>query len=232
MGLPLILAMTPAEMACAGTLPEKCAWMACQFSPWGQGISNIPEKLPPNSVLILNDRTPCQGHSPDLVAGQIEDILSQFGCKSLLLDFQRPGSPEAEAVIRGLCRRIPCPVIVSECYAANRDNPVFLPPAPLHVPLEKYLAPWQEREIWLEAGLCQETITVTEKGTAFAPQFPTDGLEDGFYDDALCCRYRTYIRDEEIRFTLFDTRESLRMKLELAQSLGVASAVGLYLELG
>lgn len=195
MGLPLILAMTPAEIAGADTLPEKCAWMACQFSPWGQGISNIPEKLPPGSLLILNDRTPCQGHSPDLVAGQIMDILSQFRCEHLLLDFQRPGSPEADAVIRVLCTRIPCPVIVSECYAAGRDNPVFLSPAPLHMPLQNYLAPWQGREIWLEAGLCQETITVTEKGTVFAAQFPPDGLEDGFYDDTLCCRCRQEIRD-------------------------------------
>ena len=37
---------------------------------------------------------------------------------------------------------------------------------------------------------------------------------------------------EEIRFTLFDTRDSLQQKLEKAHSLGVTRAVGLYQELG
>lgn len=231
MGLPLNLAMTASEMASAGALPEKCAWMACQFSPYGEGITNIPAQLPPGAMLILNDRMPCQGHSPDLVAGQIADTLSAFGCESLLLDFQRPTQPEAEAIIRTLVEAIPCPVAVSEHYARNLDCPVFLSPAPLHVPLHRHLAPWQGREIWLEAALCQEVITVTKDGTTFAPQFPPDGLEGGFFEEVLCCRYRTEIRQTQVCFTLFDTPDSLQKKLEQALNLGVTRAVGLYQEL-
>lgn len=206
--------------------------MACHFSSHGSGISNLPERLSPGSILILNDRIPCQGHSPDLVAGQVDEVMNRFSCESLLLDFQRPDNPETEAVIRALLEKLTCPVAISECYAADFPCPVFLPPNPPHMPLDAYLAPWKGREIWLEAALCQENVSITEKGAAFSLQYPTDGLEGGFYDDSLRCHYHTRILPDQIQFTLFDTPESLEKKLTLAQSLGVAKAVGLYQELG
>lgn len=231
MVLPLYLAMNASEMS-ASPPAEHCAWMACHFSSCSSGISNLPEWMPPRSMLILNDRIPCQGHSPDLIAGQVDEAINRLSCESLLLDFQRPENPETEVVIHALLEKLTCPVAISECYATALPCPVFLAPNPPHIPMDAYLAPWKDREIWLEAALCQENVSVTEKGAAFSMQYPTDGLEGGFYDDSLRCHYHTRIQPDQIQFTLFDTPESLEKKLNHAQSLGISRAVGLYQELG
>ena len=231
MALPMFLAITPGEMAGLESLSGNFAWMACHFSPYTQGITNLPPQLPPGSLLILDDRFPCQGHSADLTVRQIRDAVTQMNCDSVLLDFQRPTDPESLSMVRALLETLPCPTAVSEPYAREFDCPVFLPPAPLHTALEAHMAPWHGREIWLEAALCQEIATVTEDGPSIIPCFPAEGLEGGFYDETLCCRYRTQIQDNQIRFTLFDTPDSLEKKLEKAHSLGVSRAVGLYQEL-
>lgn len=232
MALTLYLAMTGSEIAEADTLPTHLAWMACHFSPLGPGLSDLPQTMPEGAMLILNDRLPCRGHSPDLIAGQLREAVTQWRCESLLLDFQRPPEPESIAMVRAIVEALPCPVAVSDGYAGDLDCPVFLAPGPLHVPLADHLQPWQGREIWLDAALCQERVSVTEGGTTISPQFPTDKLTGGFFDEHLCCHYRTTVTEKEIRFTLYDTHESLKKKLALAQSLGAARAVGLYQELG
>lgn len=232
MVLPLYLALTAAEIAYLSPLPDLCAYMACHFSPFTEGISNIPDSLPPGSLLILNDRIPCEHHSAGLVAEQLAAAVERLGCKSVLLDFERPPEAEIHAIVHAIMQVLPCAVAVTEAYASAFSCPVFLPPAPLHTPLAAYLAPWQNREIWLEAALCQERITVTKSGTSFEPIFPTQQLEGGFHDAKLHCNYHTVVSDDRISFTLFDTRESLKTKLELARSLGVSRAVGLYQELG
>ena len=232
MALPLYLAMTTSEMSSIDPFPENFAYMACHFSPYSQGLSNLPPTLPENAILILNDNFPCQGHSPSLAAHQIREVLTQFQCESLLLDFQRPATPETEQMVLSIIEKLPCPGALPPSYSRNWDGPVFLPPCPLHIPMEEYLAPWEGREIWLEAALCQETITITKDGSTFVPCFPPKNLEGGFFDEGLCCHYIIQSVHEEIRFTLFDTRESLSRKLEKAHSLGVTRAVGLYQELG
>ncbi len=230
MVLPLNLAMNASEMNLS-PLPERLAWMACTFSPYHDGITNIPASLPAGSMLILNDRTPCDTHSPDLVAAQTADALERLGCESLLLDFQRPDAARIHDIIDALLARCRCPVAVSEPYAVEHPCAVFLSPAPLHIPPETHLKPWQEREIWLEAALCQEICTITKDGAHFESIFPTDELEGGYFDDALCCNYTITLCEDSARFTLFDTHESLHKKLARAQALGVTRAVGLWQEL-
>lgn len=232
MVLPLYLALTAAEIPHISPLPHFCSYMACHFSPYTEGLSNIPDTLPFGSLLILNDRIPCDHHSADLVAGQLCTAVGHLGCESVLLDFERPPDAGSQAIVRAIMQALPCAVAVTEAYASAFSCPVFLPPAPLHTPLAAYLAPWQSREIWIEAALCQEKITVTKAGTTFTPIFPTQQLNGGFYDSKLHCNYHTVVSDEQIDFTLFDTHETLKEKLELARSLGVARAVGLYQELG
>jgi hypothetical protein len=231
MVLPLFLAMNASELT-AFPPPENCAWMACHFSSCGEGISNIPRTLPPGSMLILNDRVPCQGHSADLVAAQIREAASHLQCESILLDFQRPDNPETESVVQAILDTAPCTVCVSERYGRNLPCPILLGPPPLHMPMKDYLAPWKNHEIWLEAALCQSHITVTEKGTEFSPCYPGDNLDGVFFEEALCCHYHTQFAEGHILFTLFDTPESLAKKLELAHSLGISRAVGLWQELG
>ena len=230
MGLPLYLAMTGAEMRCASQLPTHFAYMACHFSPYGEGISNIPDALPDQAMLILNDRMPCHGHSPSLIVQQLSDAVSRLGCESILLDFIHPPDSESEAMVHAIVEASACPVAVSAQYADGLRCPVFLPPCPLHIPLEEYVYPWKGREIWLEAALCQEEATVTKNGTEFSNQFPPEGLEDGFYDKALRCNYRVRADADRISFTLFDTAASLEKKMELAAELGVKRAVGLWQE--
>ena len=232
MVLPLYLALTAAEISASSAFLDYCAYMACHFSPYTAGISNIPAFLPRGSMLILNDRLPCQGHSADLVANQISEAVLRLDCESVLLDFQRSPEPESEAIVSAILSATSCPVAVTEAYAADAECPILLSPAPLHLPLADYLLPWKGREIWLEAALCQEEILITEKGVHINSIFPTEQLSGGFYDESLRCCYHTHILEDSIRFTLFDTPESLNQKLELAAQLGVSRAVGLWQELG
>ena len=232
MVLPLYLALTGAEISSQAALPAPMAYMACSFSAYTQGLSGIPAKLPPGSMLILNDRMHCQGHSPALVADQLREALTQLECESLLLDFQRPPGPESEAIARMIVQSLSCPVAVTADFAEALDCPVFLSPAPLQIPLPEYLAPWKNREVWLEAALGQTDIVLTSEGCSAAVQFPPEQLQVGFYEETLCCQYRTRVDVDSIRFTLFDTRESLEKKLGLAAALGVTRAVGLWQELG
>ena len=64
MAITPFLAMTAAEMRNISVCPPKIAWMACHFSPYGLGLSNMPKDLPSNSLLIVDDYTPPSGHDP------------------------------------------------------------------------------------------------------------------------------------------------------------------------
>lgn len=231
MALPRYLAMTAAEISAFPPVGP-IAYMACQFSPYTEGLTNIPDWLPQGSILILNDRMPCQGHSPDLAAGQLTDAVSRLECESVLLDFQRAPDPESAAIVNTITQALPCPVAVTEGFAEGFSCPVFLGPGPLHQPLAEHLAPWKGREIWLEAALCQESVIISAQGSSIIPIFPTEQLSGGFYDDLLRCCYRQTIQQDMLEFTLFDTPESLDKKLELAGELGVTRAIGLWQELG
>lgn len=231
MALPLYLALTAAEFQNRSSLPGHTAWMACHYSPYGLGLSNCPRTLPEGAMLILNDRTPACGHDPERIARQLSELVSALQCGSVLLDFQRPESTENAAVAKTVTDALPCPVGVSEIYAHNLDCPVFLPPVPPHIPLGEYLSPWQGREIWLEAALDMERCTVTEQGAAFVSLPPGTEPAGIHTDEPLHCHYGIETGTDQIRFTLYRTREDLMGLLNRAEALGVARAVGLYQEL-
>lgn len=225
MAIELFLAMTAAEFAGNTPLPPKIAWMACHFSPYGTGLSNLPRILPEGAMVILNDRTPICGHDPERIAEQ----LLELNCSSLLLDFQRTKEPRTAAVVQTILEALPCPVGVSECYAANLDCPIFLPPVPPQLPPEEYLAPWQGREIWLEAALDTVQLAVTPAGCRISAADPPETLTHR--DSHLFCHYRTDVSPDEIRFTLRRTEADLQALLA-AGNLGIGRAVGLFQELG
>ncbi len=155
-------ALTAAEYQAAPPV-SPVAWMACHFSPYGTGLSNLPDVLPPGSLLMLNDRTPIQGHDPERIAAQLEAFWERQPCRGLVLDFQRPGCGESQALAAFLCRSCSVSVAVSSLYAQELDCPVFLPPVPLDVPAETWLAPWQGREIWLDLALEAQKLTPSWK---------------------------------------------------------------------
>lgn len=232
MALPVYLAMTAAEMSSGVPLPDRPAWMACHFSCYGTGLSNCPDDLPPGSLLILNDRTPVQGHDPDLIVRQLKQIAQECKVSGVLLDLQRPEIEDTAVIAKAIVGALDCPVGGSEAYAKDLACPVFLPPPPLHKPLKEYLDPWSGREIWLEAALDSELITLTPEGSRFTPLFPAHTTEQSFLEEVLHCRYHIEIKDKQVDFTLFRTPETLDTLLQEAERLGVAQVVGLYQELG
>lgn len=225
------LAMTAAEIRSCSLFPEKIAWMACHFSPYGRGLSNLPLALPPNSVLMVDDITPIRGHDPELISAQLQECVEELDCIGILLDFQRPDCRETAALAKHLAEALPCPTAVPACYAGDLSCPVFLPPLPPSQPLEDYLRPWKGRDIWLELGLTGEILTLTETGCTVTPlPFPdTDGV--GFSEERLHCHYTMETNEKSARFTLWRTKDDLDILLEEAASFGVTAAVGLFQEL-
>ena len=231
MAIVPFLAMTAAEMGHASAFPPKTAWMACHFSPDGLGLSNLPGELPPQSLVLLDDITPMGKQDPEMIAGQLMDRVEGLACCGVLLDFQREGCPETKALVHHLTQALPCPVIVSDCYAKDLNCPVFLPPVPPSAPLEKHISLWEGREIWLEIGLTGEVLTLTEQGckTESLP-YPGNSSE-GFAEKFLHCHYTIETTEKSARFILWRTEDDLISLLNAAEKLGISGAVGLHQEL-
>lgn len=231
MAIAHYLAMTGAELAAAARIPERAAWMACHFSPYGTGLSNRPVQLPGGTVLMLNDRTPIAGHDPRRIADQLEALLEKWDCPALVLDFQREGSLETQALAKHLANRFPGRTVVSLPYAEGLDCPVFLPPCPPDQPLEDFLAPWKDRKIWLELSLEQQEIVLTAQGAQRMPRSTPEPLPAGQAEPRLHCHYAVQCMDDQAVFTLWRTPEDLAQLLAQAETLGVLGAMSLYQQL-
>ena len=195
----LYLAMTAAEFDAKSADYPHIAWMACHFSPYSTGLSNLPAQLPKGSLLILNDRTPVFGHSPERVARQLSETVECWQCSGVLLDFQRENEPQAQAIAEAVTA-LPCPVGITPQYASGLDCALFLPPVPLTMPLQEHLAPWQGREIWLEAATDYECIRVDKAGSRTIP-WDGDALPCPHVDEKLHCRYRMEVQNDHIDFS-------------------------------
>ena len=225
------LALTAAEMACCDKLPANTAWMACHFSPYATGLSNLPEQLPPGSLLILNDRTPIHGHDPERIAETLQKAVTDLQLYGILLDFQEQRQPALQALTDCLVRTLPCPVAVTEAYAGTSDCIVFLAPPPINMPLAEYLAPWNGRAVWLEAAMLTQQFTVTAAGCQ-VKTLPTAPDRLPLSDPELHCHYGIQKTDRAMVFTMTRTKDDLLAHLQEAERLGIQLAVGLYQELG
>lgn len=232
MCFPCYLAMTAAEFAACQALPSKIAWMACHFSCYGTGLTNVPIQLPSGSMILVNDRTPICGHDPAQITQQLQDLVHRLLCDGVLLDFQRPDVPETRDLCRHLAKKLDCPVGVSALYAKELDCPVFLPPLDLLVPPQAQLASWQGREIWLEAAFEHRQITLTPDGAQESPCLRETLPDPRFYDEALYCHHHWTAHDQIAVVTLQRTRQDLDALLSNISDFGVTRAVGLYQELG
>lgn len=231
MAIVPFLAMTAAEMENLSHLPQRLAWMACHFSPYGLGLSNLPRELPADSLLIVDDITPPRGHDPLLIEHQLIQCVEMLPCSGILLDFQRADCEETAALAAHLIKALPCPTAVSKNYAGDFSCGVILPPPPLSVRLSDYLKPWTGREIWLELGLDGECLRLTENGCeAFLLPYPAADTT-GFYDETLRCHYTLQTNQKSASFTLWRTKEDMLEFLQDAETLGISGAVGLYQEL-
>ena len=224
------LAFTAAEIACCDKLPAKIAWMACHFSPYATGLSNLPAALPPGSLLILNDRTPIHGHDPKRIADALQKAVEDLHLYGILLDFQAQNNYDLQALADYLVEVLPCPVAVSEAYAQGSDCIVFLSPPPVNMPLAEYLAPWKGRTVWLEAAMLTQRFTVTVDGCQ-VQTLSTAPDDLPLADAALHCHYSIQKTDRAMVFTMTRTKDDLLEHLQEAESLGIQTAVGLYQEL-
>lgn len=232
MGISRYLAMTAAELE-TFSLPEgwSPAYMACHFSPYTTGLSNMPGQLPQNSMLIVNDRTPLHGHDPRRIASQLAEAFDILHFDSLLLDLERPGVTQYEELCRSVAKQLPCPVGVSPQYAGESDCAVFLPPVPLDQPPEEYIAPWKGRELWLDIAPEAVCVTVTETGSEAVPLPFSEPPENAHTDEALYCRYRAEVSEDAVLFHLWRDLPQIEQLIEHAQALGITKCVGLYQQL-
>ena len=230
MEIPLFLAMTAGEVSCADTLPPRLAWMACHFSPYGTGLSNIPQSLPKGSMLTLNDRIPPDWHDVDLAASTLTEAAKRLECGSILLDFQRLGNEKTASVVEAVLKQADRPVGVSSCYAEGLSCPVLVPPVPPHLTPEEYLKPWQRREIWLEWSLIGTEIEVTAEGSQYTslPRFVPS--EKAHFDEELGCRYDICVEEDRVVFRLGRVPEDMAGLMENAKKYGVMQWVGLWQE--
>ena len=231
MAIEPILAMTAAEIRNQDAVPSRIAWMACHFSPYGSGLSNLPTVLPAGSLLVVDDSTPLHSHDKALILEQLAECTQTLDAAAVLLDFQRPDNPETAVLVNYLSDALPCPLAVSDCYAHYGDAPVFLAPVPLSTPLSAYLAPWKGRNIWLDLSCAGEILYLTENGCRSSALDSRERPENGFSDRNLHCHYQITESENSLRFNLWRTAEDLYTLLEEAEALGVTVAVGLYQEL-
>lgn len=229
MAIVVHLAMTAAEFDANASPSGPIAWMACHFSPYGTGLSNLPPQLPEGSILILNDRTPVFGHSPERIASQMAEAMEGTSYSGILLDLQRASDAQSSAIVKAITA-LPYPVAVTPGYAKDLDCAVFLPPPPLNCPLKTHLAPWQGREIWLEAALEQQRIRVDKNGSHTSPW--EDALPCPHTDETLHCLYRMEVQECHIDFFLRRDKDQLWALLEEADALGIRRFVGLHQQLG
>lgn len=223
----VFLAQTEREMA--EFLPQKLAYMALHFSPYGPGLSNAPKNLPEHSILLLDDSMQMAHHDTGLVISQLEDLVKQFAVQAVLLDFQGTYSSNAENIASCILQALPCPVAVTERYAKVLGCPVFLSPPPVNKPLSSFLAPWQTQDIYLEIGWEAKQFTVTDTGCSAVTLPNVHNLP--LQDKRLHCHYNVAVEKNRAVFTVSRTREDLAELAAEAYGLGVKAVVGLYQEL-
>ena len=231
MPFPIYLAMTAAEFCQKPPEMYSMGYMACHFSPYGTGLSNVPETLPPGSMLILNDRTPVCGHDPQLIARQLAQAAEALQCSRVLLDLQRPAEALTAQIAQAAVQALPCPTAVSACYADGLRCPVLVPPVPLLQPPGDYLQPWQGREIWLEIAPQRSNFVITEAGCREDTYCP-DAHAPIHWDNELCCRYSMQTNGAQVIFSVKRDKDALHQLLQQARPFGVTCGVGLYQELG
>ena len=181
-------------------------------------------------MLIVNDSTPVRFHIPGQILDELSVLVETFSPDGILLDLQRPGSDQTAAIVKTLAEGLPCPVGVTETYAAGLDCPVFVS-VPCHQKLTDALAPWQGREIWLEAVPDAVSVTVTPQGSQWVPMPGFSSPEGCHSDPALHCHYTLSAGPEQAVFHIFRTEEDLRGLLQDAEALGISRAIGLYQDL-
>ena len=224
MPLPLYLAMTAAEISKNSVLPDHLAYMACHFSPYGTGLSNLPDDLPAGSMVILNDRIPVHGHDPGRISEQLNALIDKYKVDTVLLDLERPPTEEGATIVRRLCKELPCPVGITAQYAEDLDVAVFVSAPPHSQDWEVF----QGRRIWLEVAVEKTSVRITRDGAQVIPV--TDTKEPlPFFCESLFAHYGIQLSDDHACFHFSRNKEDILRLLESCH--GIEYAVGLWQQL-
>lgn len=229
MAISRYLAMTDTEFSISQPASWTSAWMACHFSPYDTGLTNLPQKLPRGTLLILNDRIPPMHCDIGRIYVVLEQFIHTQGCSGLLLDFQRKDCSQLNKICQKLIG-LNCPVAVSLPYAKELSCPVFLPPVPILTTPADYLSCWKGREIWLEISLNSTRITLDMERSK-TETVPCINFPLPFRDENLLCHYKLALSETNCVFYLQRTRQDLDELLDKAGQFGVTTAVGLWQEL-
>lgn len=208
----------------------KTAYLSCRFSPYGKGLVNLPTALPTDSLLLLDDSMPPNGHDEQLVVKQLQEIISRFSVKGVLLDFQNEKTAESAKMAKEILQALPCPVAATEAYARTLHCPVFLPPPPVNISLQSYLKPWRGQDIYLEVAPVHTRFTVTPEGSFLQALHKIDAPLH-HTDQRLHCHYRIDLLAEKAVFTTMRTTEDLSALAKEALDTGVSAVIGLHQEL-
>ena len=225
MAIVRYLAMTGAEFCSCTQYPPHIGWLACHFSPSGVGLSNIPKVLPAGSLLIVDDSLPFIDHDPELICDQLQQAIGKFGLSAAVLDFQRGHNPHLQSLTALLQSKLPCPVFAPPDYV--QSGAVFLPPCPLHTPVDRYLKPYQGRQILLDTTPFSEIIHVTQHRADYQAISPLPFEGNYHWDYRLYCHYEIATDGNCVSFTLQRNRESFNEWSAYVESLGVIAMIGL-----
>lgn len=220
----LYLAMTAQELSQYRN-PVRTAYMACHFSPYGPGITNVPESLPEGAMVILNDRIPFLHHDCALIAAQ----LASLPCDAVLLDLENTDSGKAEELIAAVLSAVQVPVGVSEKYASGHSCAEFISPSDADEDPFELLKNRKGREIWLDLSPGRVCCRVTSQGCErTGGPHPCDSQVQK--DDALFCHYSIAVKESEALFYLHRTWEDICAIMEQGKAMGVTRGIGLYQE--
>ncbi len=207
------LAVTEKEI---GNISGPVAWMACRFAQKHPGLDNLPSRLPEGSLIILDDLQPISGHSPARIARQLETLCRQHRPAGILLDLQRKKTPQAMQMVKALLQIQETPIALTAEYAREFSCPVLVT-APMHQKLQQVIAPWKNREIWLDIPMGQVTIRqgkLTDEKATHTGNYQ--------WDRFLCCGYAKTGQDT---YALCRNKAMLPKILEEAARLGIPKAL-------
>ena len=231
MDIKRYIAMTRSEFSSFRSSECLPAWMACHFSPYGIGISNLPDVLPEASMIILNDIIPPYEHDPDIIANQLNELASKAKTNTFLLDFQREKNRKTEAIVKELTNKLNGKVGVTEAYAENTTCAVFLTCPLPYQPLSKKISRWDGRDLWLELAVETSIVHISTSGSKITHVNKSILNAKDSYDNVLKSRYLTEINEKQAMITIERNPETLYLLEQEAASYDIELTIGLYQQL-
>jgi hypothetical protein len=205
--------------------------MACHFSPYGLGLSNLPRQLPEGAVILVSDRIPPGGHDAGVVVSQLEELAQQFHPKAIVLDLERTGDDFC-AELAAKCDSISgTETVVAAAYAEGLQCSVFLGAAQLWTPAEQWLRPWSGRRIWAECVLQRALVRITEDGAVYRELPWEPPRQEVLADGQQAVVYGVREQADAVEVMLWRGKEQLALWMEKLEKLGVEHFLGLYQQL-